>query len=67
MSHPIYKNLIGGEWLPAASGKTVLNVNPADHDDIVGEFPASGAEDVNRAVAAAKKAYANWRRPSPAM
>jgi alpha-ketoglutaric semialdehyde dehydrogenase len=66
MSHPIYKNLIGGEWIPAASGKTILNLNPADHTDVVGEFPASGAADIDRAVAAAKKAYASWRLvPAP--
>jgi aldehyde dehydrogenase (NAD+) len=61
-----YKNLIGGEWLPAKSGKTFQNVNPADHSDIVGEFPSSGPEDVDLAVAAAKKAYATWRLvPAP--
>ena len=66
MTYPTYHNLIGGEWLPAASGKTILNVNPADHDDIVGAFPSSGAEDVNAAVAAAKKAFATWRLvPAP--
>ncbi len=66
MSHPVMKNLIGGEWLPARSGKTFLNLNPADHADVVGEFPASGAEDVAVAVAAAKKAFASWRLfPAP--
>ncbi len=66
MSHPLYQNLIGGQWLPAASGKTSLNLNPADHSDIVGEFPSSGAEDVNRAVEAAKNAFRTWRLvPAP--
>jgi len=66
MSHKTYLNLIGGEWVPARSGKTFLNINPADHSDVVGEFPASGAEDVDAAVAAAKKAYASWRLvPAP--
>jgi len=52
--------------MPAASGKTTLNVNPADHDDIVGAFPSSGPEDVAKAVAAAKKAFATWRLvPAP--
>ena len=61
-----YCNLIGGQWLPARSGKTFSNVNPADHSDIVGEFPASGPEDVADAVAAAKKAFATWRlTPAP--
>jgi aldehyde dehydrogenase (NAD+) len=66
MSYPIYHNLIGGEWLPAASGKTILNLNPADHSDVVGAFPSSHAEDVDRAVAAAKKAFGPWRLvPAP--
>ena len=66
MTYPTYHNLIGGEWMPAASGKTTLNVNPADHEDIVGAFPSSGPEDVAKAVAAAKKAFATWRLvPAP--
>ena len=66
MTYPTYHNLIGGEWVPAVSGKTTLNVNPADHDDIVGAFPSSGAEDVDKAVASAKKAFATWRLvPAP--
>ena len=66
MSYPSYRNLIGGQELAARSGKTFLNVNPADHQDAVGEFQASGAEDVGLAVAAAKKAFATWRLvPAP--
>jgi aldehyde dehydrogenase (NAD+) len=66
MSPKSYLNLIGGQWLPAKSGKTFLNVNPADHSAVVGEFPASGPEDVAAAVAAAKKAFATWRLvPAP--
>ena len=66
MSHKIYPNLIGGERGPARSGKTFLNLNPADHSDVVGEFAASGADDVDAAVAAAKKAFATWRLvPAP--
>ena len=66
MTHKTYGNLIGGQWLPANSGKTFQNINPADHSDIVGEFPDSDASDVAAAVAAAKKAYATWRLvPAP--
>lgn len=51
---------------PAASGKTILNLNPADHNDVVGEFPSSHAEDVERAVEAARKAFRAWRlTPAP--
>lgn len=66
MSTPVYKNLIGGQWVAARSGKTFLNKNPAHHEDVVGEFPASDAEDVDDAVSAAKAAYAMWRlTPAP--
>jgi aldehyde dehydrogenase (NAD+) len=66
MDYPTYHNLIGGKWLQAAGGKTVLNLNPADHSDVVGAFPSSHADDVAQAVAAAKKAFATWRLvPAP--
>src|SRR3990170_5616433 len=61
-----YKNLIGGEWVDAISGGTLQDVNPADRDDILGEFPRSGAEDVGRAVQAARDAFKTWRlTPAP--
>jgi aldehyde dehydrogenase (NAD+) len=66
MAYPTFHNLIGGEWQPARSGKTILNLNPANHTDVVGAFPSSHAEDVALAVAAAKKAFAAWRLvPAP--
>src|SRR5271166_258265 len=66
MTIPTYHNLIGGQWLPAASGKTILNLNPADHTDVVGAFPASHAEDVHLAVESARKAFQTWRLvPAP--
>jgi acyl-CoA reductase-like NAD-dependent aldehyde dehydrogenase len=65
-SRSTYHNLIGGEWLPAAGGETALNVNPADHSDVIGAFPSSGPEDVDRAVAAARIAFDRWRlTPAP--
>ncbi|MGA9060628.1 MAG: aldehyde dehydrogenase family protein [Terracidiphilus sp.] len=66
MTDPVHHNLIGGQWLPAASGKTIPNLNPADRSDVVGAFPSSHAEDVALAVAAAKKAFVTWRLvPAP--
>ncbi len=66
MTCTTYHNLIGGQWLPAVSGKTMLNLNPADHSDMVGAFPSSHAEDVALAVAAARKAFSTWRLvPAP--
>lgn len=66
MSYPTYHNLIAGQWVPSISGKTILNLNPANHSDIIGAFPSSHAEDVNLAVEAAQKAFAEWRLvPAP--
>ena len=60
-----FGNYIGGEWRPAASGSTFENRNPANTDDLIGHFAASGPEDVEAAVAAADEAAGRWRRTSP--
>jgi acyl-CoA reductase-like NAD-dependent aldehyde dehydrogenase len=61
-----YYNYIGGEWVKSASGEWFENLNPADTNDCIGRFPASNAEDVNKAVEAAKSAATKWRRtPAP--
>ncbi|MBI2361702.1 MAG: aldehyde dehydrogenase family protein [Deltaproteobacteria bacterium] len=61
-----YKNYIGGRWIEAKSGRTFENRNPANRRDLIGLFPASGAEDVDAAVSAAKNAFAGWRLlPAP--
>jgi aldehyde dehydrogenase (NAD+) len=61
-----YRNLIGGRWVAAASGRTFEDRNPARPDDVVGVFPSSGAEDVEKAVQAAAAAFESWRLvPAP--
>jgi len=60
------KNFIGGHWVEAASGETFASVNPAN-GEVVGMAPRSAAEDVDRAVDAARMAFPAWRRtPAPA-
>src|ERR687891_2241735 len=60
-----FQNYIGGEWVDAASGETFETLSPAT-GEVLGTFPTSGAEDVDRAVAAAKEAYEDWRLvPAP--
>jgi acyl-CoA reductase-like NAD-dependent aldehyde dehydrogenase len=59
-------NYIGGQWVPAESGRTFENRNPADRDDLVGLFPESHRAEVQLAVAAARKAFPAWRdTPAP--
>ncbi|HVA17725.1 MAG TPA: aldehyde dehydrogenase family protein [Candidatus Dormibacteraeota bacterium] len=61
-----HKNYINGEWVDASGAKGIENRNPANSDDLVGIFPASGKEDVNKAVEAAKNAFDKWRlTPAP--
>jgi alpha-ketoglutaric semialdehyde dehydrogenase len=61
----VRKNFIGGEWVDGRGG-SYLSRNPANAEEIVGEFPLSTAADVDAAVEAAKKAYASWRLvPAP--
>jgi acyl-CoA reductase-like NAD-dependent aldehyde dehydrogenase len=60
-----FRNYIGGEWVDAVSGDTFTSTSPANGETI-GTFPKSGAEDVDRAVVAAKEAFEDWRLvPAP--
>jgi len=62
-----FKNLIAGEWVDAGNGATFENRNPAKVDEVIGAFPSSTAEDVQRAIAAAKAALPAWANtPAPA-
>src|SRR5262245_56434762 len=61
-----HSNLIGGKWLPARSGETFRDVNPANTEDVLGDFPRSGEADISAAVAAAAAAFKPWRLvPAP--
>ena len=60
-----YKNFIAGEWVDAAGGETFESHSPAN-GELIGTFPKSTAEDVDRAVEAAKQAFEDWRLvPAP--
>jgi len=60
-----FLNFIGGRWVPARSGHTFQNLNPANGEDL-GEFPRSGAADVDDAAHAARTAFKTWRlTPAP--
>ncbi len=57
--------LIGGRWEAAASGKTFETRNPAT-GGLLALVPEGEAEDVDRAVAAARAAFEGpWRRMKP--
>jgi 1-pyrroline dehydrogenase len=58
------KQFIGGEFVESKSGATMEVLNPAT-GEVIAEVPRSDAEDVDRAVAAAKKAWAEWQNKTP--
>jgi aldehyde dehydrogenase (NAD+) len=61
-----HKNYIGGEWVEPASGEYFENRNPADTRELIGLWPRSSREDLERAVASAKRGFEVWRRtPAP--
>jgi betaine-aldehyde dehydrogenase len=60
-----YKMYVGGEWVDAAEGQTRRIVSPAN-GDVIAEVPEASAADVDRAVAAARKAYdETWSDATP--
>jgi 4-(gamma-glutamylamino)butanal dehydrogenase len=57
---------IDGKYVPAASGRTFTTINPAN-GKIIAEVAAGDVEDVNRAVAAARRAFeaGSWSKLAP--
>src|SRR5215467_6593284 len=60
------KMLIGGRWVEAVSGKTFSTLNPATGETLT-EIADGDAEDINRAVSAARMAFEGgpWSRMTP--
>src|SRR5437867_1834268 len=64
-ARPAFANYVGGEWRSSLSGRTYENRSPGRPSEVVGEFPASDAADVDAAVEAAAAAFPEWsRRPA---
>jgi aldehyde dehydrogenase (NAD+) len=55
-----YLNYVNGEWIPSHTGEVFENRNPANTDELIGNFQKSNDKDVNDAVAAAKEAFRKW-------
>jgi phenylacetaldehyde dehydrogenase len=62
-----HRNFIGGEWQGAASGRTMVVVDPAT-GQTVSHVPDSDGVDVDQAVDAARRAFEahSWQRMKPA-
>ena len=63
LSYPT-ESFIGGTFAPALSGETMPTVNPATGKEIA-RVASCGREDVDKAVAAARKAPGNLNYGSP--
>jgi 1-pyrroline dehydrogenase len=59
-----YKAFVGGDWVDSASGETMEVIAPAT-GEVIAEVPKCSAEDVDRAVEAAKKALPEWLDRTP--
>lgn len=55
----LYPNLIDGELVTTATALDV--VNPAN-EQVIGQVPACGAAELDRAVAAARRAFKTWSK-----
>jgi aldehyde dehydrogenase (NAD+) len=61
-----YQLFINGEWADSTSGETYQRVNPANPDEVVGEFQKGNSEDATRAIDAAEDAFEMWSEtPAP--
>ncbi|OKK06131.1 betaine-aldehyde dehydrogenase [Streptomyces sp. CB03234] len=56
---PSYGLFIDGEFTEAADGKVFKTISPAS-EEVLSEVAQAGAEDVDRAVKAARKAFEKW-------
>ena len=59
------QNFINGEFADAAEGATEDVINPSN-GEVIAQAPLSSPEDVDRAVAAARKAFDGWSTTTPA-
>ena len=55
---------IDGQFLKGDGRRTSDVVNPAT-DEVIGTLPHASKADLDRALAAAQKAFATWRKTSP--
>ena len=56
-----YKNLINGKMVD--NGEWLDVVNPAN-EEVIGQVPACGKDDLDKAVAAAREAFKSWKKTS---
>jgi aldehyde dehydrogenase (NAD+) len=60
-SPPTRLMLIGGNWVEAAEGEWREITSPGRRGHVLARVPRAGATDVDRAVAAGREAFPDWR------
>jgi len=57
---------INGKWQRPTSSAVTKNINPADVNDVIAEYPLATAADVRTAIDAAMQAFNSWKKtPGP--
>jgi betaine-aldehyde dehydrogenase len=64
MASQTLKNFIDGEFVDPAEGQTEPVLNPAT-GEVIAQAPLSSGADVERAVAAARRAFPGWSTATP--
>jgi succinate-semialdehyde dehydrogenase/glutarate-semialdehyde dehydrogenase len=59
------QGLIGGKWVPGASGKAVDVIDPATQE-VIGTVPDMTGTETRAAIEAANEAYPGWRKKTNA-
>lgn len=54
----MHKNFMGGQWV--AGAQSLRNINPSNLGDLVGEYAAADAAQLEQAVQAARAAFPAW-------
>jgi betaine-aldehyde dehydrogenase len=64
MADQVFKNVVNGELVDSVSGETYDVIDPTT-GEVYAQAPMSGAEDVDRAYAAAATAFESWGDTTP--
>jgi len=57
------RHFVGGDWVAGGEDR-FESINPAHFEQVLGSYPRGGRHHVDAAVAAARKAFPDWRRTS---
>jgi aldehyde dehydrogenase (NAD+) len=58
-----YTHMIAGEAVPAVD--MILNINPSNTHDVIGEFASGSKAEAEKAIGAARAAFPAWSRSNP--